>query len=375
MMVVRFLGLFAMACSVALLSIGAAQANRLDPYWQSEREFFNALSDRACEGDMAAMEDLVVAAWHDENAVALHNLAWHYINSDSCPVPSISYDAEIIVEAQRLSAELGYPLGQYGAGMMALEGQHGVWQDQTRGVIHLLDAMEGGVSSAAEQLALIYAEGRGEYDPDPAFAAQLVQTAAELGLPLDRLRTLTERVAAVSQIAEEPSRPSEGRPQPSESITQQSSTQQPGAGGIVQVLVSGGANVPQLGDRLDAGNWTDVVVYVAQAFEWNGRCWSASTLEMVGSVRVDTNPGAQGTLQSLLELSDMHRAAGENGALVQNFRSLDEGVQFIIDNPWHRISGTGEPFSWSLAEVEALGSRCPAGEDIHYPVPVRDEAF
>jgi hypothetical protein len=58
------------------------------------------------------MEELAVAAWHEQNAVALHNLAWHYSNTDACPAPSISYDADIIVDAQRQSAELGYPLGQ-----------------------------------------------------------------------------------------------------------------------------------------------------------------------------------------------------------------------------------------------------------------------
>jgi hypothetical protein len=63
---------------------------------------------------------------------------------------------------------------------------------------------------------------------------------------------------------------------------------------------------------------------------------------------------------------------GKYGALVQNFRSLDEGIEFTMDNPWHRVPGADEPYNWSLAEVENLGPRCPAGGDIRYPVPVRN---
>jgi hypothetical protein len=45
MMMVRRIGVLATVCCSSLVGSGAAYANRLDPYWQSERDFFNDLSD------------------------------------------------------------------------------------------------------------------------------------------------------------------------------------------------------------------------------------------------------------------------------------------------------------------------------------------
>ncbi len=176
-----------------------ANADRLSAAWQQQRDYYNAITDRACNGERQALEQLREAALDNMEPVAINNLAWLHDHPDSCPNLSMDRDTSFAGDLYRDSANMLYPVGMYNHGLNTFYGENGVTRSLGDGLSWLESAAMEGHASAARELALIYAEGRGGVSADFAPADYYYTLAERNGLPSERLARLASALDAAAE--------------------------------------------------------------------------------------------------------------------------------------------------------------------------------
>ncbi|MDF0602923.1 hypothetical protein P1J78_19445 [Psychromarinibacter sp. C21-152] len=184
-------GLKSIALLVGLAAGTAAQADRLDERWQTQREFYMELSDTACAGNENDHDFLFNAAVQERNPVAMNSLAWLIRPGTDCV--GVAHDRETWLELLQTSAERGYPVGMSNWGHVLVTGDYGP-RDLESGLLYLEEAMEQGNAKSAEILALIYGEGRHGVAQDLSTARMFLQRAGMLGMDEGQLTLLADRL-------------------------------------------------------------------------------------------------------------------------------------------------------------------------------------
>lgn len=179
-----------------LMSSQSAQADRLDPHWQQDREYYNWLSWEACDGDETAMDDLIEAASDHDNPVAMNNWAWVIRPQTDCV--GESHDRELWLFLNKESAEAGYPVAMHNWGHILVSGDYGP-RDFESGLNYLEEAMMQGYAGSAELLAMIYAEGRHGMESDIPAAYRFYDRAEALGLSAKELSNLDQFIARAAE--------------------------------------------------------------------------------------------------------------------------------------------------------------------------------
>lgn len=182
---------FATAMTMALAAPMGAHAEQLDANWQQMRDYFNVVSDRACEGDGQALHRLMNAVYQENDPVAKNDLAWLYA-SEECVFST--GDLEVITDLQRQSADAGYPLAQSNYAVRLIKGD-GVPRNIDLAKKYFLAAIEAEYGNAAVELGLFVVEG--EYlVKDLAIAKSLYQSAITLGADKQELKKLRDKLDA-----------------------------------------------------------------------------------------------------------------------------------------------------------------------------------
>lgn len=134
---------------------GSALSDPLPTEWQSQRDRGNALSDRACAGESAAINQV----WREldaGNPVIMNNMPWFLENCDTFGSVSLAEATRY----QKRAAEMGYPIAMMGHGVRLIEDEvDNIPQDPERGIAMLEASIAAGFGDAARYLAEQYAEG------------------------------------------------------------------------------------------------------------------------------------------------------------------------------------------------------------------------
>jgi hypothetical protein len=343
--------------SLTLALCQPATADRLSAAWQEQRDFYNAITHRACAGERQALEQLWEAALDNMEPVAINNLAWLHEGSGRCPNLAMTRDPVFAGELFRDSANLAYPLGMFNHGRSRFYGRNGVARSMGDGLSWLESSAMEGFAGAAEELALIYAEGRGGLAPDMQVARAYSDRADRLGLSQQRRAALAEALAVAA---------AQGGRGGSEPPTDADVGDE-----VFRVDIGAPSSRPRLGDRLVFGNTYYLeTVYIAQAFDVGDFCWRASGRFLTGDRLV---PGTEYTPRIFSNLLDSSAQARQhvNGLhhSVFHFTDLEEGLDFHRANP--RFVGSNlTPYVYTLAEAQSHGARCFNDErEVLYPVP------
>jgi len=191
----------ALAALVLTLSLTQpVQAEKLSPEWQQQRDYYNVLSDDACEGDRNAYLKLYSAAVGEDNAVAANDLAWLYL-TEHCAFTD-DEDAENAIAMQYESAGAGYPVAITGYAHRLMLGD-GAPQDAEYALRYFDWAIELGYGTAAVALAKYYFEG--EYiRKDYGLAVKFLRIARREGADPEDLQSLATRLddASANDIGE-----------------------------------------------------------------------------------------------------------------------------------------------------------------------------
>lgn len=181
----------AAAAALAALTLVAqpAVAEQLSPYWQAQRDYFNKLSDDACDGDGEAYQTLVRAAQNDDHPVAQNDLAW-VLDTKRCAY--FVGDKSLSTDYMRQSAANGYPLGMSNYAFRLMKGT-GVTAYPDLALRYYDAAILLGYGEAAIELSEFYLDGTG-VPRNEARAHELYQTARDLGADEEKLAKLAERL-------------------------------------------------------------------------------------------------------------------------------------------------------------------------------------
>ncbi|OWU82408.1 DUF4189 domain-containing protein [Phaeobacter sp. 22II1-1F12B] len=143
------------AALAVALNAGSALSDPLPAEWQSQRDRGNALSDRACAGESAAINQV----WREldaGNPVIMNNMPWFLENCDTFGSVSLAEATRY----QKRAAEMGYPIAMMGHGVRLIEDEvDNIPQDPERGIAMLEASIAAGFGDAARYLAEQYAEG------------------------------------------------------------------------------------------------------------------------------------------------------------------------------------------------------------------------
>lgn len=345
-------------------------ADRLSDAWQSQRDYYNEMVRRICAGDREALGTLITDALDNAEAVALNNLAWVHASQNSCSGAGITRDDSLVRFAYRESANFYYPIGMFNYGRMLFEGRYGTEPRPRDGLSWLELSAQEGYARGAEELALIYAEGRGGIARDIQAAEAYLETARRLGLTRKRLANLTAAVRA-GAASGNPATPSREEASPDVAA--------PRGEEIFEVNMEArhAGNAPRLGDRTPFGNvLIEEVVYIAQAFDVGETCWRVSGRLLIGKRLIPGSDFRTRVFDDMLAASDEARRKKTGFSHgVFHFTDLDEGVAYHRANP--RSSGTHlTPLVYTLAEAKSRGARCANDtQDVLYPEPVRAGGF
>ena len=346
---------------IVLLGSKPLHADPLPEPWQSQREEKNAMLSGACEYGIKKDLDAVRQLIKSGDPVMMSNTGWIMGN---CANHFPDMTEEIAANYQMRAALAGYPIAISAYGSRLIRGDLGVPKDVNLGLMMKERAIELGFGLSAIDLANFYTFGK--YLPlDLEKAKKYIAIAEAENVDSGIIKSQREAI----RLAEAKPQNSQPKSQPLPATS---------SSDIFEVVIHiglTGKRVPKIGNRQNMGQWFDEVIYVAQAFERQGGCWTSGSMFMVGERRVDLSEYAAKPLSQLLASSDEAKAKGLVGHNVSNFRSLSEGITFLEEKPG-RVDSTGQPPMWSLTEAKRYGPRCSHNKDkILYPIPVRMRGY
>lgn len=352
------------------LMVMPAMADRLSADWQVQRDFYNDMVDRICAGDRAALENLRTDALDGAEPVALSNLGWVHSNLEWCAGADVTPNYELVRFAYRESANAYYPVAMFNYGRMLFYGNYGAQISRGDGLSWLELSAQEGMARAAEELALIYAEGRGGVEKSIQAAEAYAGRAERLGLPERRIATLADTIRIAAETGS-----ASVQPQPESSLAITSSTEAE----IYRVSMEARNqnNSPRLADTLPFGNvYAQEMIYIAQAFDIGDVCWRVSGHFLLGERLVPGSDFTPRIFSDLLGQSAQDRQGSIGlGHRVSHFADLSDGIQFHMANP--RFVGSNlTPYVYTLAEAQAQGPRCSNDDlEILYPEPVSANGY
>ncbi|MFK7940332.1 MAG: DUF4189 domain-containing protein [Roseovarius sp.] len=183
-----------LSCAVLITALPAS-ADPLPEPWQSQRETANALSDKACAGDPAAVAQTrqLIA---EGDVIMLNNTAWLKDNCNDFK----SYTEDELAAFQLRSALGGYPLALSGYGSRLIRGD-AVPKDAKTGVAMMDQAANAGYGFAAYYLAEYYTNGK-YFSADPAKARAYLAIAKRENIVADAIDDLSRKIdAAEAKLA------------------------------------------------------------------------------------------------------------------------------------------------------------------------------
>ena len=180
------------AC-VVIFTVGApAFAERLEQSWQGPRDYFNRLSDQACEGDQGAYIELSNSALLKNNAVAMNDLGWVF-STQKCSFSNA--DLSYAAEQYKRSALGRYPLGQMNYAEYLMEGVS-FERNPELAKGYFLRALNAGYGNSGVKLGRYYLSG--EFLPiDDVKARSLYDRARDAGADQSKLKRLAIELANV----------------------------------------------------------------------------------------------------------------------------------------------------------------------------------
>lgn len=187
-----------------------AVADNLDPSWQTHRDYYNALSKRACDGDRAAIQqiDADFSGRGDPNlseqarAVADYTMAWMIHPDNDCPPLNQYKSLKTWKFLVYRSYERGYPVALAVYGNSEVSGSNTIKQNRTEGLEKLYLAAKEGYSFAAVRLADYHLRTDYGFVPDRFFAGWFIWRAERLGrsaASLERLKARHEELEHVTR--------------------------------------------------------------------------------------------------------------------------------------------------------------------------------
>lgn len=356
-------------CAAALMPAGFASADSLSEEWSNQLVYWTDYTNRACRGERAALELIQDAALDDQQAVPMHELAWLNIGFDGCDAVPISRDSELARILLRDSAGQYYPPAMYDYGRTVFYGYLGEPQRLGDGLSWLESAAMEGMASAAEELALIYAEGRGGVAADFGPVDYYYTLAERNGLPADRLRALADALDLAAEGDATGPRDAAGGATPN--TTQPLSGMPPVRGADVYLLSYETRRLEDypLGQPVQIGAVTTTTLFYAQSFindESNG-CYYPSTFVIVEAREQDARYSW-----------DPSSAFASSRQRLQNESTF--GIGFTLETfpeVWNAIQTREACFScgdWvmSVSEADArFGGICPqTSMPVVHPEPV-----
>lgn len=192
--------------ATALLA-APAMSEKLSQDWQTERDAIWDVTERACNGDQQAYDDLYTAAIDAKNAVAQNNIVW--LNTqDKCVFAGSNLSAAYDLQLE--AAKAGYPIALNNVAHRYMIGKY-IPQHTGMAVNYFDRAIHAGYGTAALELAEYYIsgeyiernyvhavrylrqarrdKGQGDEYPDPVAIADIARrldnmTAREAGFPI-----------------------------------------------------------------------------------------------------------------------------------------------------------------------------------------------
>ncbi|WP_299350161.1 hypothetical protein [uncultured Shimia sp.] len=170
-----------------------ALAETLEPQLQEQREYYSALSKRACQEDRGAIEELRSKAMMENHPVAMNSMAW-LILTKKCNYKD--YPQSAAVDLQYGSAQAGYPIALLNYAKRLTKGLL-VVQDHDYAHDYFYRAMRQQYGGAAIALGLEYVSGT-HMPKNPTRAREMLHLALELGADgkdIERLRDQLEQAS------------------------------------------------------------------------------------------------------------------------------------------------------------------------------------
>ncbi|WP_407493379.1 DUF4189 domain-containing protein [Pseudooceanicola sp. MF1-13] len=178
---------------LAILPIEAVSQPLPEP-WQSRRVAANALGDKACAGDQAAIQE-VRDLIRQGDPIQMNNTGWFRANCDAFK----SMTKEEVGAYQQKAALAGYPIAVSNYGSRLIKGDDGVAQDQTLGITMMENALDAGYAEAGGFLARHFSDGK--YLPrDPDRAQRYLERAEEIGLNPATVQQRREVIAEAREV-------------------------------------------------------------------------------------------------------------------------------------------------------------------------------
>lgn len=91
---------------VITLSATSALSERLSHEWQTDRDYYNRISDDACAGNRNAYQDLLASAIGADLPVAMNDLHWMHAE-ETCKNGDFVRDMKFAIALQEKSADAG----------------------------------------------------------------------------------------------------------------------------------------------------------------------------------------------------------------------------------------------------------------------------